>query len=283
MNIRRPNRRRDPRHGTSMNAILAMIAAVVICIGVAGCTASSVDNAADSRFVGQWLLVSAKDAKGDIPLGGTYVTLTISSSAAATGRGPCNDYTAKVIGQPGAVFVQITHRSLGLCADTILANLDQRYISDLKATSIASIDTDRLTFRSRNATLLYHRVPHFMIGGIVDITWVAITETFRDGLGNRYTASPAGMLLLSRNKTFTVHVGACPTVNGTWRMDAGEIVLVSLTGIDDACFTPDDTANRSSMMDALANGFQASTSDGTLNTTNPRTLAGLAFQREDLN
>ncbi|MCU1469777.1 MAG: hypothetical protein JWQ39_926 [Glaciihabitans sp.] len=255
---------------------------IALALAVAGCSASRADNAADSRFVGQWLLVGAKDASGTVPLRGTYITLTINPSAAATGRGPCNDYTAKVIGQPGAVFVDITHRSLGLCADTILANLDQRYISDLKASSIASIGANTLTFKSSTTTLLYHRVAHFMIGGILDIPWVATTETFRDEIGNSYTASPAGMLLLSSNKTFTVQLGACPDVRGKWTMDAGEIVFVSSTGFDSACFTPDDAANRSSMMDALANGFQANAGHGTLNTTNPRTLAGLAFQRADL-
>jgi heat shock protein HslJ len=255
---------------------------IALALAVAGCTSSGAENAADSRFVGQWLLVSAKDANGAVPLSGTYITLTINPSAAATGRGPCNDYTAKVIGQPGAVFVDITHRSLGLCADTILANLDQRYITDLKASSIASIGANILTFTSSTTALQYHRVAHFMIGGILDITWVATTETFRDEIGNSYTASPAGMLLLSTNKTFTVQLGACPAIRGRWTTDAGEIVFVRSTGIDAACFTPDDAANRSSMMDALANGFQANTSDGTLNTTNPRTLAGLAFQRADL-
>ncbi len=260
----------------------ALAAAPALLLALGGCTSSSKDTAADTRFVGQWVLASARDAGGTIDLRGTYITLTINPSEAATGRGACNDYTANIIGEPGAVFVHIVHRTLGLCSDVILAQLDQRYINALKASSLASVDGEYLTLASKNSSLLFHKVAHFMIGGIVDIPWLATNETFHDENGDSYSATPAGLFTLKRNKTFTMNVGACPNITGTWQMDAGEILLENLKGTDAACYTPDDSANRNAVMSVLANGFQASTRNGTLNTVNPRTLAGITFQHADL-
>ena len=258
-----------------------LLLAVALVLALTGCTTSSLNNSPDNRFVGQWVLVGGSDAHGKIPLGGTYVTLTINQGTAANGRGPCNDYTADIIGQPGPVFVRVTHRSRGLCTDQTFATLDQRYITDLKASTLAAVDGKILTLSSPTTALQFQSVPHFMIGGIVDIAWFAQVETFGDPSGNSYTAQPAGTLLLVHDGSAVMTVGACPAIKGHWITDAGEIVLTQLTGTQSKCYTPDDSANRTAVLEVIANGFQANVSEDTLTTTNPRTLTGIVFANDD--
>lgn len=273
------------KRGPKLLAAIAMAATVAagIAATVTGCSAPGAPSGRGASFVGQWVLVTASDAVGKVPLNGTYITLTIDEGESATGRGPCSDYRAKILGRPGPVFVTVTHRAIALCTDPQSPDLDQRYLTDLHASSVGSVDGDYLTFSSPTTRLMYHRVAHFMIGGIVDIPWAAQYETLIEPDGSSADFSdPAGAIMLRRDHTFRMSVGACPGLTGTWAQDAGEIVLDHVAHATAACSTPDDDQNRTDVMSALGQGFQFSVLDGTLVTTNPRNHTFMSFREGNL-
>lgn len=264
-----------------LTAVIAMAATVAAAI--AGCATPGAPTNTASSFVGQWVLVTASDDAGKLPLNGTYITLTVDESESASGRGPCSDYQAKIIGRPGPVFVSVTDRAIAMCTDAQSPGLDRRYLAALHASSVGSIDGNYLTFSSPKTRLMFHRVPHFMIGGIVDIPWEAQYETLiePDGSSAEFT-DPAGAITLLHNYTFRMSVGACPGLTGRWMQDAGEIVLNHVAHATAACTTPDDDQNRTDVMSALSQGFQFSVLKGTLVTTNPRNHTFMSFRAENL-
>jgi hypothetical protein len=261
-----------------MRAFRVMALAAAAALVLAGCAESRVDNGADSRFVGQWLLVSAADARGAIPLSDTYVTLTINMDTLATGRAPCSDYRASIIGQPGVVFVEVTQRNVKGCAHAGLVEVDSRYLAALTATTVASLGPTALTFRSPSDSLTFRRSPLVKIGRFVDIVWSARREMFAASDGETgFDAIPSGGLLLSHDGQFTLEVGQCPSVTGRWVTDVGEILLQNLRHSESQCITPDDTRNRTDMLLALENGFRLTVAGNTMTATNPRTSESIAF------
>ncbi|HEY4269861.1 MAG TPA: META domain-containing protein [Galbitalea sp.] len=269
------------KHAPMLLAAIAMAATVAAAIS--GCTVPGASKNTGSSFVGQWVLVSASDEVGKLPLNGTYITLTIDEGESASGRGPCSDYQAKIIGRPGPVFVSVTDRAIAMCTDSQSPQLDHRYLTALHDSSVGSIDGDDLTFSSPKTRLRYHRVAHFMIGGIVDIPWDAQYETLIEPDGSSADFSdPAGAIILLRDYTFRMSVGACPDLTGRWTQDAGEIVLDHVAHATAACTTPDDNQNRADVMSALSQGFQFSIGKGTLVTTNPRNHTFMSFRAGNL-
>jgi heat shock protein HslJ len=266
-------------------AAIAMAATVAAAVttAVAGCSTPAAPTSTAASFAGQWVLVTGSDAVGKIALNGTYITLTVDEAESATGRGPCSDYRAKILGRPGPVFVSVTDRAIAMCTDAQSPELDHRYLADLHASSLGSVDGDYLTLSSPTTRLMYHRVPHFMIGGIVDIPWAAQYETMiqSDGSSANFN-DPAGSIILMRDHTFRMSVGACPALGGHWTQDAGEIVLNHVAHATAACTTPDDNQNRTDVMSALSQGFQFSVLNGTLVTTNPRNHTFMSFRSDGI-
>jgi len=257
-------------------AALAMVGAVAAT--ASGCASPGTPSSTATSFVGQWVLVTGSDGQGRLPLDGTYITLTVDEAASGFGRSACSDYRAKIIGQPGPVFVSVTSKAIALCSGANYPLLDERYLADLHAASLGSVDGDYLTLSSSKTRLTFHKVPHFMIGGIVDIPWSAQFEGFTEEDGtNVQSLHPDGSLMLSSDRTFHMGVGACPDLTGTWMEDAGEIVLGHVAHADAPCDTPDDAQNRTDVMSALAQGFEPALLNGALLVTNPRNNTFMGF------
>jgi heat shock protein HslJ len=153
-----------------------LAAATALAIVGCGMATPAHNNGPDSRLDGAWHLVAAYDSDGVIVLADTYITLTISRGSAATGMSTCSDYSARIIGQPGAIFVDITRRVNRRCNPQPNISTDNRYLAALVASRLAFVTTNELTLTSPRTTLRFERVQPVDEATIEDISWVVTSQ-----------------------------------------------------------------------------------------------------------
>jgi heat shock protein HslJ len=260
-----------------MPQLRVLAAAAVVVLLLAGCTSGDDrPTTPDPRLFGGWQLTSGTDAQGLMPLSFSDISLTISASTAAHGRGACNDYSGRIVGSIGAVFVAKAAMSqFTQCTASALNELDARYLDDLIAVRFAAVRTDRLTLSSRFATLVFERAGRIPVDSIVNTVWVAQSLSAL-GLNTAFEKHPYNVtLLLSQNGRFLIST-ACPAITGRWSEDAGEIVFSDVTGLHAPC-SDVDTTHRFEVYDVLGNGFTVDQRAHTLFVANPRQRKSLLF------
>ena len=254
-----------------------LVAAVACALLLAGCTAPpDKGTTPDPRLFGGWQLKSGTDAQGAMPLAPSTISLTIGASATAHGRGACNNYTARIVGSLGAIFVAGANMSsLANCRVPAFDALDSRYIDDLIAVRFAEVRGDTLTLQSTFAKLVFQRAPDIPISDIVNNVWVAQSLSAL-GLNTAFEQHPYSVtLLLSASGRFLITT-ACPAITGTWSIDAGEIVFAGVSGLQTPCSNIDNT-HRFEVFDILGYGFTVQHRDHTLFVANPRLRTSLLF------
>jgi hypothetical protein len=245
---------------------------------LAGCSAGDgrPSSGTDPRLTGDWLLVSGSDAVGGL----TEVTAPVSLSIgvrSAHGRGPCVDYSAKIIGGVGPVFVSVSRRATAeRCEIASVIRLDDRYASALAQVTFARIDDGTLTLAGPSAHLTYARLPAIPLRTIVNLVWVATEFRVPPGYDTPFDERPFELtLLLAPNLRFVVS-SKCPPITGRWTLDAGQIEFADVHGVTDACRAP-GAQNRAAIWHAIGPGFQVERQGDYLIATNNRADSSVVF------
>ena len=261
----------------SMARIMKRLALLACALLLAACTTPpDQPTTPDPRLFGGWQLKSGTDAQGSMPLAPSTITLTIGASPIAHGRGACNDYSARIVGSLGAIFVaRANMSSFSHCTVPAFNALDFRYLDDLIAVRFAAVTGDTLTLQSSFAKLVYQRAPDIPTNDIVNTVWVAQSISAL-GLNTAFEQHPYNVtLLLSASGRFLIST-ACPAITGDWAIDAGEIVFTGVTGLHAPC-SDIDTTHRFEVFDVLGNGFTVDQREHTLFVANPRQRKSLLF------
>jgi heat shock protein HslJ len=95
-------------------------------------TDGGTDDGSNSSLDGSWLLTSALDSKGTIPLTDAFITLRIGEGAGAS-QGPCNSYTVSISGYGDNVAVENVLATQRACENPTLTKVESRYFADLAA------------------------------------------------------------------------------------------------------------------------------------------------------
>jgi heat shock protein HslJ len=249
--------------------------ALAIAAALSGCATTTVTApASDPRLSGEWELTSATDAAGALDMPGPPITLTISAAAPPHGRGPCNDYDARIIGTTGPVFVTVTGRTTGLCNEPQLRTVEYRYLKDLDATTLATVDNGLLTLASGKTRLTYNAAATVRTSLITGKTWHITALSLADEYYNELRPAPDHLdLRLDKDSTFTVTT-PCSPVTGSWTVDAGEIVMTDMHMPATPC-PISDFVDRATVVMVLSHGFIPQPFGGTLILTNPRAEGAL--------
>jgi heat shock protein HslJ len=151
----RPSNRRR----TSPAARVALAASAgVLAMGLAGCAASaSADSTAPD---GTWMLVSASDANGPLPVDAGPVTLVIDDGA--IGGEVCNAYGGTftgIVGQTAAGEISITEvfSTMMWCEADGLMDLENRYFRALESATKAQVIEGALVLAGDDVRLRFER------------------------------------------------------------------------------------------------------------------------------
>jgi heat shock protein HslJ len=257
-----------------MRMLAVAIGSVILLAGCAG--EPDRPTTPDPRLFGGWQLKSGTDAQGPMQLAPSTISLTIAASTAAHGRGACNNYSARIVGSLGAIFVaRANMSSFAECTVPTFNALDFRYLDDLIAVRFAAVNDNTLTLSSKFATLIYQRAPDIPTESIVNTVWIAQSLSAL-GLNTAFEQHPYNVtLLLARSGRFLVST-ACPAITGNWTVDAGEIVFSDASGLNSPC-SDIDAGHRVEVYEVLGSGFQVNQQDHTLFVANPRASKSLLF------
>jgi heat shock protein HslJ len=257
--------------------LVEVILATAIALALSGCgtTTAAHNTGPDSRLDGAWHLVAASDSDGTIALANTYVTLTIPPGSVATGMATCSDYSARVIGEPGAIFVDITGRTNTRCPHQSNISTDNRYLAALTASQLASVTANELTLTSARTTLRFERAQPVNETAIEDISWVVTSQGFSQPGDAVHTVARYGGFLLSSSHRFELNVGTCPQVAGKWGANAGLVLLSALENESAGCPDGADAAMRDDLLFTLLGGFQPTATSHSLRLENVRSLSVL--------
>ena len=257
-----------------------LVAATALAIAGCGTTTAAHNNGPDSRLNGAWHLVAASDSDGAIALVNTYITLTIPPGRTATGLATCSNYSARIVGQPGAIFVNITGRVNARCSPLAITSTDNRYLAALVASQLASVTANELTLTSARTTLRYERARPVNEAAIEDITWVVTSQGFsQPGDAVHTEEARYGGVLLSSSHRFEVNVGTCPQVKGKWSPDAGLVILSAIENENAGCPNKTDAAMRDDLLFTLLGGFEPTATSHGLRLDNVRSLSVLDLTR----
>jgi heat shock protein HslJ len=249
--------------------------ALVIATLISGCaTTTGTAPASDPHLAGEWELASATDAAGALDMPGPPITLTIAANASPHGRGPCNDYDARIIGATGPVFVTVTGRSTGYCNEPQLREVENRYLKDLGATTLATVINGLLILASGRTRLTFDPATVVKKSLITGKTWHITAFSVADKYYNELRPAPDHLdLRLNKNGTLAVHT-PCSLVTGTWVVDAGEIVVAHMSMPAHSC-PVSEFVDRATVVMVLSHGFIPQPFGGTLILTNPRAEGAL--------
>lgn len=267
---------------TPLIGCVALLLLALTFLLVARPTEPAVASGPDPRLAGEWLLSSASDHEGKLNLGDAYVTLTIRQRLSATGRGPCNNYDANLVGAPGPIFVTVVKQHFQQCPVIPHWTLDERYIADLRSATFASVTANELRLSSPHARLVFRRAPINNTTPLVGVTWAADYNNTSDTDGTVLTTSRvAGSLQFEADHSFQLTEQGCPVVTGHWAQNAGEIVVSSLKDDTDACSPLGDFRDRDYLLKAMKPGFEfiLNSYGSTLTLLEPK--SGTAWQFEE--
>ena len=143
--------------------------AILVAVTLAGCASTGAgggSSPAPPRVSGNWILLSATDARGAMNLSGSTITLQIDG-AKSGGRGPCNGYGFRISGttagsRPGIYVGAITIGNLAAtemaCLKDPLNRLETRYFAALTEISSASMNDRTLVLAGNGVELDFRPV-----------------------------------------------------------------------------------------------------------------------------
>jgi heat shock protein HslJ len=119
-------------------ASTAVATVAMLALLLAGCSTSPTVTEPDDTLDGSWLLTSALDSKGTIPLADAFISLRIGDGAGES-QGPCNTYTVDVSGYGDAVTVTNLLATQMACENPNLTAVESRYFADLAQVTSGSV------------------------------------------------------------------------------------------------------------------------------------------------
>jgi len=133
----------------------ATIAAVVLAL--TGCAGPADTQVGEPEILrGNWVLVGASDAAGEIDLGDARVTLGFNQ--ATGGVAACNSYSATVEGGPGEISVSdVVQTEMGCVPDVML--VESRYLAAFAASTDAEYAGDGLVLTGPHTELTFESAP----------------------------------------------------------------------------------------------------------------------------
>jgi heat shock protein HslJ len=125
---------------TGFLAAAGLALTLVGCSGTPGAAgpAGSVDDGASGSLDGSWLLTSALDSMGTIPLTDAFITLRIGEGAGES-QGPCNSYTVDISGYGDGVTIDNLLATQLACENPTLTKVESRYFADLAQVTSGAI------------------------------------------------------------------------------------------------------------------------------------------------
>jgi heat shock protein HslJ len=134
-----------PRAHSSLGSRVLSAAAVagVLAILIAGCSTTPAVTEPDGSLDGSWMLTSALDAQGTIPLTDAFISLRIGEGASSS-QGPCNSYTADISGYGDNVTVANVLATQIACENPLLTEIESRYLADLATVTGGTVTAGEL-------------------------------------------------------------------------------------------------------------------------------------------
>jgi heat shock protein HslJ len=133
-------------------AILAVAASAALLSGCA--TAADAAPEHDERIDGSWMLTSAIDDKGTIPLTDAFISLRLGEGQSES-QGPCNTYTVSIDGYGDDLVVSNLVATERACEIASLTEVEARYFADLAAVTSGTAAGGQLILKSDTVTLTY--------------------------------------------------------------------------------------------------------------------------------
>ncbi|RZT66439.1 heat shock protein HslJ [Microcella alkaliphila] len=147
------------RTRTAPIARIALAAtAGMLAMGLAGCAASA--SADSSAPDGTWMLVSASDANGPLPVDAGPVTLVINDGG--VGGEVCNSYGGNVTGtvgrtSAGEIAISEVFSTMMWCEADGLMDLESRYVRALQLATKAQLIEGALVLAGDDVRLRFER------------------------------------------------------------------------------------------------------------------------------
>jgi heat shock protein HslJ len=149
----------DRRRASLGSRVLpAAAVAGVLAILIAGCSTTPVASEPDGSLDGSWMLTSALDSKGTIPLTDAFISLRIGEGASQS-QGPCNSYTADISGYGDSVAVTNVIATQIACENPRLTEIEARYLADLATVSSGIVSAGELTLTGPDGLKLTFVLP----------------------------------------------------------------------------------------------------------------------------
>jgi heat shock protein HslJ len=130
--------------------ILAMTASAALLSGCAA--AADVAPEHDDRIDGSWMLTSAIDDKGTIPLTDAFISLRLGEGQSES-QGACNTYTVSIDGYGDELVVSNLVATERACEIAGLTEVEARYFADLAAVTSGTAAGGQLILKSDTVTL----------------------------------------------------------------------------------------------------------------------------------
>jgi heat shock protein HslJ len=133
--------------------IVALAASVALLSGCAASTPAAAPEH-DERIDGSWMLTSAIDDKGTIPLTDAFISLRLGEGQSES-QGPCNTYTVSIDGYGDDLVVSNLVATERACEIASLTEVEARYFADLAAVTSGTAAGGQLILKSDTVTLTY--------------------------------------------------------------------------------------------------------------------------------
>ncbi len=286
----------------------ALLAPVLLIALLAGCSSATTDpEPSDSdtaptivgptRTVGidgNWRLLSAQDAAGDIDLLDSRITLLLTDDDSSGGRAPCNDYSLSWDytteydgigpGGGGSITVHDISRSAAACADPAPMKLEDRYLTALERVTTAGLrPTESGTLQlelgtpAKDIALSFENIVDTAIAPLVGTAWQL--ESVVIGTGENANVSPArgGLLAFDKNGVITGTAG-CSDFSGSYRSsDGGEITTDISKIVSVECYV-NVLEEQAQILAVLKGGFTTTIEENRLTLSSSSSDIGLIYR-----
>jgi hypothetical protein len=262
-----------------MTSILtAIMCALIVPVTVSGCsTEKPTAGAPDPGLRGAWVLIGGHDGYGAMNLLHQDITLTVSGSTRATGRGSCSNYTATIYGTEKSLWVTASTPPNFSCASADQSVLQLEYLTDLAGVQHSFATADGLELAGPRVDLRFARATHLSLTQLVDTTWELRTGDTINLHGPFTSSTESGGYIRFESKTSLSVVTKCVSFTGNYRQDADDLVTSHVLAIDTVgCDRSTDPA-ASDFARVLNGGFRFSVAGYSLNLTSSRAGLTLGF------
>jgi heat shock protein HslJ len=268
----------------------AFFAVLAVCaVAVSGCAASSPSpslGASDPALRGQWVLAGGTDTFGTIDLLSQDISLSITGTPMATGRGSCSDYSATIYGSQQALTITTQAPLSYQCATADQNVLQLEYLMDLGQVRRSAISTSGLELSAEGVDLRFTRAVPLRLTQLEQKTWVLETAA-TISLHSSFEFEPeTGATIRFDSATKLSGTTKCASFTGTYRQVANQLVASNLRySAQLSCNDSADSGNSSDpaatdVEHVLDGGFTFALTQNSLALSSARAGLALGFSQQ---